>query len=110
MTEVPTSERLARDLEALDDPRLAGMIQRAHDGLYDDFKSPLETPIQTLVNELNGLGYRQMADRARNGEWDATAAEGDDYFANDPEGQATMAELRRDGVDVDRLFRRDEGL
>ena len=73
---LPTTERLAQALEAKNDPNLAEMIVRARAGYYDDFKSPLTTPILTLVNDLIALGHRDLAARAKDGEFDATTEEG----------------------------------
>jgi hypothetical protein len=74
--QLPTTERLARALEAANDPALAPMIERARAGHYDDFKSQLDAPITALVRDLRAAGHLELAQRARDGEFDSTPAEG----------------------------------
>lgn len=77
---LPTKERLARALEALNDARLARMISLARKGYYDDYESEIATPIATLVHDLQAQGYPDMAKRAMNGEWDCTREEAEAWF------------------------------
>jgi hypothetical protein len=86
----PTSDRLADALQASGVP--ADMVTRARDGYYDDYKSTLAAPIVQLVVDLEALGRRNLADRARRGEWDGTAAEADAWAAS-PEGRAAFKDL-----------------
>lgn len=81
--ELPTTEKLARALEALNDKRLAGMIAKARAGHYDDFKSDIALPIAQLVFDLITAGYPDMAERAKNGEWDGTREEGQAWFKSE---------------------------
>jgi hypothetical protein len=80
MAEIPTPERLARALEALNDPNLAGMIEKARAGYYDDFKSPLALPEIQLVQDLIALGRRDFAQRVVDGEFDATLEESNAWW------------------------------
>jgi hypothetical protein len=89
---MPTTERLAVALEALDDNRLVGMIHRARHGYYDDYKSTLVQPLVTLVKELHSFGLPGMVQRVIDGEFDSTKKEAE-AWANSPEGQRIFAEL-----------------
>jgi len=77
MTPIPTSERLAQVLHS---EGLFEMEKKARSGYYDDFKSPLATPIVQLVIDLEAAGKRELANRARNGEFDATKQEAEAWF------------------------------
>lgn len=77
---LPTTERLARALEAANDPALAELIIRARAGHYDDYKTDIALPIVTLVADLERAGHPELAQRAREGEFDATPAEVDAWF------------------------------
>ena len=88
MNRKPTTEKLAEALELMHAP--PAMIKRAHDGYYDDFKSPLEKPIVALVRHALQAGLKRIAERAINGEFDAEPWEAEEW-ANSPEGQ----EVRR---------------
>lgn len=83
---LPTTERLARALEEVNNPKLASMIVRARSGYYDDYKSPLAAPIITLVADLRGLGLNDLAQRAINGEWDGTPEESQAWFEREGKG------------------------
>lgn len=89
---LPTTERLARALEATGDPALAGMIMRARAGYYDDFKSPLAMPERQLVIDLRQAGQTGLLERAMDGEFDSTAAESQAWAASE-DGQNTFREL-----------------
>jgi hypothetical protein len=56
---IPTTERLARALEAALCP--SWMIDRARAGYYDDFKSDLALPCMQLVADLMGIGQTKLA-------------------------------------------------
>lgn len=90
--QLPTSERLAQDLEAAGAP--GAMIARAREGYYDDFRSELAFPCVQLVTDLRAAGLHALAARATQGEWDATPAEAD-AWARSPEGRQTFGELLR---------------
>lgn len=90
MASEPTSERLARDLEAAGLP--AEMVGKARDGYYDDFKSPLDMPEMQLYHDLKAHGREDLADKVVQGEWDATPEESKAWMESH-EGRLTMAEL-----------------
>ena len=67
---IPTSEKLALALESIHAPQ--EMVRAARDGMYDDFKSDLATPIGQLVQDLDSLaeawwheGHPEAAEKAR---------------------------------------------
>jgi hypothetical protein len=61
------SERLA---QALHSRGLLEMEEKAREGYYGDFTSPLATPIMQLVADLRANGSEDLALRAMNGEFD----------------------------------------
>lgn len=72
-----TSERLAQVLHAAG---LLEMESKARAGYYDDYRSPLATPIVQLVKDLSAVNRRDLAERAMNGEWDGTREEGEAWM------------------------------
>jgi hypothetical protein len=87
-----TTERLARALEALDDPRVKELVWQARRGHFDDFLSPHAFPASVLVGKLRALKLESMARRVVDGEFDATQAESR-AWGNSEEGQQTFAAL-----------------
>jgi len=85
-----TAERLYRILVARG---LREMAAKAKTGYYDDFRSPLATPIVQLVVDLTRAGHLDLAERAKEGEFDATKEEAD-AWAKSPEGQILMQKLK----------------
>jgi hypothetical protein len=77
-------------LEAASAPQ--AMINQARKGYYDDFKSDLATPIVQLVQDARKAGLEGIAERAMNGEFDATKEESD-AWAESPEGQEVMQQF-----------------
>lgn len=75
---IPTSERLAQVLDKYD---LHDMAKRAREGYYDDFQSPLATPIAQLVLDLFTAKQGDLARRAMGGEWDGTKEEAQLWWA-----------------------------
>lgn len=92
LIKLPTTERLAIALEKADCP--AEMIARAREGYYDDFKSPLATPIVQLVNDLRVLGHESLVQRAINGEFDATPEESEAWYQ--AEGRDVVTQILRE--------------
>lgn len=78
---IPTTEKLAKAMEEVGCP--SGMIQRALEGEFDDFKSNSATPIVRLVRELQSIGQNALAQRAMDGEFDATKEEADAWYAEE---------------------------
>jgi hypothetical protein len=75
-----TIEKLVIALTSSDAP--IRMIKAAESGRYDDFKSNSETPIMDLVSDLQKLGLHDLAQRAMDGEFDASQQEADDWAKN----------------------------
>lgn len=103
-----TTAKLARALSAIPGvPR--EMVQRAVDGYYHDFLSPLAMPELQLVADLRELAnapampkdsrplLRAMAQQVIDGEYDASKEESD-AWARSPEGQETFRQLRDDAT------------
>ena len=88
----PTTEKLARALEAANDPKLAQMVARARAGYYDDYKSHLTFPCIQLVKDLTVRGHLDLASQAKNGRFDGQDWEADEW-ARSPEGVATRREF-----------------
>lgn len=71
MTEL-TKDRLARVLREVG---LLDMALQAANGWYDDFLSPLATPIRQLHSDLLAAGFPELAARVVAGEFDSTKEE-----------------------------------
>lgn len=97
--EIHTTEKLARALEELGDPRLAGMISRARAGYYHDFLSPLALPELQLIEDLRSVGHEAFARRVMDDEFTASTAESAAWSESE-EGRATRAELMPGGEPV----------
>jgi hypothetical protein len=80
-----TKDRLAEALRAIG---LDEMAKTAATGYYDDFESPHPQPIIQLIHDLMRAKTRDarlLAQRVKDGEFDASADEGDIWYAK--EGQ-----------------------
>lgn len=86
-----TADRLGDALEAVG---LTKMAERAREGFYDDYRSPLPFPQMTLVRDLRQARQRELADRVMNGEFDASSAEAQAWI-DSPEGQDALKAMRR---------------
>lgn len=87
-TRIPTTEKLA---EAMKEAGCSvELIERARNGFYDDFKSPLATPCIQLVSDLND--YPILRERAKNGEFDSQKWESDEW-AHSQDGKQAMSEF-----------------
>lgn len=89
---LPTTERLARALEAADCS--PWMIERARRGVYDDFKSELAMPINELVKDLRAEGKTELALRAMRGDFDSTHEEAQAWMKT-PEAQDAFKDFGR---------------
>lgn len=88
MTEtIPTKQRLAKAIKEAD-PKLVYLIKKAEAGYYDDYESPIATPCIQLVADLRQAGLSDLAERAKNGEFDGAKEEGDAWF--EKEGRALL--------------------
>jgi hypothetical protein len=109
-TDVPehTAAKLARALSAI--PAIPReMVQRAVDGYYHDFLSPLDFPEIQLVQDLRTVAANRslprsvrqeigrMAQRVIDGEFDASPEESA-AWAESPEGKETFRQLADDVV------------
>lgn len=104
---LPTKERLARALEALNDPKLEGIIQRARRGDYDDYESTLEMPQHALIIALTVVGHNDFAARVINGEFDGTKEEAEAWYER--EGKHILmsdAEVRRAFIGITTQIKR----
>lgn len=91
---ISTSEKLALELEALGDPTLEQIIERAREGYYDDYKTHLTYPKSALMVDLQELGHEQFADRVMEGEFDGTQAEASEWV-NSVEGQIILSKIAK---------------
>ena len=73
----PTKVKLHR---VLLEAGLPDMADKALEGYYDDYESPVAAPIGALVADLRSQGREDLARRAIDGEWDATKEEGAAWF------------------------------
>lgn len=83
-----TKDRLAHALELAGAP--AGMVSDARAGKFDDFEADVPNPITVLVRLATSYGLLDIAERARNGEWDATADEAEAWAARQPPATRAM--------------------
>lgn len=96
-----TKDRLAAELRAagLDD-----MAERAAEGLYDEYQSPLPTPLMELAADLavkaasGHQGAAALRQRVIGGDFDATDEESEAWWQG-PEGRTLAAQLGMDDDD-----------
>lgn len=80
---------------ALREAGLDDMADKAAEGYYHDFLSPLATPEMQLAEDLAAIGTDAalaLRERHINGEFDASVEESD-VWADSPEGQDAMRGL-----------------
>lgn len=105
MATAPTAMKLAAALKAI--PGVPALIiERAQDGYYHDYLSPLTFPEMQLVADLRELAkapatprlsrplLRALALAVIDGEYDASSDEADTWAAS-PEGQEAFSQLIR---------------
>ena len=73
-----TKDRLVRDLKLFNAP--GKMVEYAQNGFYDDYESPIATPIIQLVADCLKEGINAVAERAKNGDYDGTLEEGNEWM------------------------------
>jgi hypothetical protein len=91
-----TTEKLATELDKANLPQMA---QKARQGYYHDFLSPLVTPCLQLEADLRAIGTREaeaIRQRHLNGEFDARKEESD-AWAESPDGKSAFEELIKRG-------------
>jgi hypothetical protein len=92
-----TKDILAAELEKAGLPEMA---ERARQGMYHDYLSPLDFPELALDADLAKAAMRgnkaaeELRRRHRNGEFDASQEESDEWAAS-PEGQEAFRSLIR---------------
>ena len=86
-----TKQRLAQEMSKAGCP--LDMVERAERGYYDDFESPLTSPIVQLVTDLVRVHQMELANRARDGEFDGTAEEAEAWM--EKEGLSLGAPWRK---------------
>lgn len=87
-----STQKLIQALEAENDPKLKPIIEKARNNTYNEFKTHVAFPIRQLVEDLRAAEHEKLAQRAINGEFDATTEEANELAASS-EGQAVFAEL-----------------
>ncbi len=92
LADLPTSEYLARTLEA---DELYELGARAREGEFDDWQSPHATPEIVLYHELRKVGREDLIRRLMAGEFDGTKKESD-AWARSADGQGSLARLPKD--------------
>ena len=68
------------------------LVAAALQNRFHDFKSPSATPIVDLVRECERAGLSGVAAAARDGEFDATREEADEWAVS-ADGRAALREL-----------------
>lgn len=96
-----TKDKLAAALREIG---LNEMAERAGDGMYDEFTSPLALPMMQLIRDLTyamnavepdaGQPIAKLRKRVVDGDFDATEAESDAWAASE-DGQETFSMLVR---------------
>ena len=66
-------------------------IGLAREGYYDDFKTPLATPLVTLYTDLMAAGHPAMAQRVVDGDFDSSREEAEEWFRR--EGHKLLPQL-----------------
>ena len=92
--QIPTTEKLARALEELNDPALEPLIKRAREGYYDDYKTTIPTPLVQLAQDITVMDHPKFVERIKDGEFDATKEESD-AWAKSEEGQAAFRSIMK---------------
>jgi hypothetical protein len=86
---LPTSEKLAIAMEAAGCPKW--IITNARAFHYDDYRSPFAFPLIKLVTDLYNLGFTHLAERTKDGEFDAQDWESEEW-ADSEEGMRMREE------------------
>jgi len=76
-----TKDRLVKDLKMFGAPEQ--MIEYARNGFYDDFETPIATPILRLIQDCLENGINEVAQRAKDGEYDASPEESKRWFGKE---------------------------
>lgn len=92
-----TRDRLAAELRKVAEKsghadRYEAFAKRAETGEFDDYADTHVCPITQLYTELMAAGFTKFAARVRDGEFDATKEESDEW-ARSPSGQEAAKNL-----------------
>lgn len=79
---------------ALHEAGLPEHAKRAEEGWFNEYFGRFDAPLLTLVHDLVIYEKHDLAERVRNGEFDATEEEANEWAAS-PEGRETDALVRR---------------
>jgi len=85
-----TTQKLMAALEEALAP--TWMINKAENMMYDDFLSESPFPIADLVYDCRNEGLYKIANRAIDGDFDATKEESDAWAAS-PDGQTNFKQI-----------------
>lgn len=103
----PTSDLLA---EALKEAGASSdIIALARAGYYDDYKSPLATPIVQLASDLRKAGHNDLAERTIRGEFDAQSWESDEWVLSETgrrllQNLAGDSEIEEPAVNLEKVY------
>jgi hypothetical protein len=87
--------------------KLGNMIEAARSGYYSDYDSPIATPCIQLVKDLEYIGATELAGKAREGEFDATEEESNEWYER--EGRALALQITGGNKEIaDALFGKTE--
>ncbi|KKN13758.1 hypothetical protein LCGC14_1003080 [marine sediment metagenome] len=78
---IPTTERLAIAIIEASGPDW--MVAKARAGYYDDYKSPIATPLMELRQDALDQGLTSIAHRVIDGDFDATREESQAWFESE---------------------------
>lgn len=80
----------AKLAKALHEAGLPEHAKRAEEGWFNEYFGRFDAPMLTLLHDLVIYNKNDLAERVRNGEFDASMEEADEWAAS-PEGQAAEA-------------------
>jgi len=90
MATLATKDRLAQDLSEINGMP-AEIVNRASQGYYDDYLTPLLDPKTQLAKDLTQAGFPHLAERVRAGEWDNTKEEAHEWRESEEGREALFA-------------------
>lgn len=86
-----STDLLVKDLLELNAP--SEIISKAKSNQYHDYKSDSATPILDLVNDCRKAGLSEIAEKAKQGVYNATKEESDEWVKSE-DGQGAINSLR----------------
>lgn len=86
-----STDLLVKDLLELNAP--SEIISKAKSNQYHDYKSDSATPIFDLVNDCIKAGLSEIAEKAKQGVYNATKEESDEWVKSE-DGQGAINSLR----------------